>query len=354
MRVQLKNISIISLSIIAGFLTLSCKNKKDKPTEAPPVKVTVMAVTKSSADSNREYSGTVSSSETTNVSFSVAGTITNLYASEGQKVSKGQLLGKVRDGEYQNALNIANAQLAEAQDGYERLKKLHDANALPEVKWVEMQQKLKQAQNAAEMAQRSVSDAALHSPVSGTVTQKFADVGQSVLPVQPIYEIVSTDNLTIDVSVSENEIGNFKVGEGAYVTFESSEITPMEGKITQKSVVADPITRAYTVKVGIDSDKGKILPGMIGNVKFQTSATDSLENTKPVFVIPSQAVLLNEDNRFFVWIVKDGKAERRFVEADELAEHGITVKSGLEPNDSVIVAGMQKVGTGSKVIAVEQ
>lgn len=342
----------MALSALTVFFTIGCKDKKDKPTVAPPVKVTVMAVSTSDVSSNRVYSGTVSSSETTNVSFSVAGTITNLYASEGQKVGKGQLIGKVRDAEYQNALNIANAQLAEAQDGYERLKKLHDANALPDVKWVEMQQKLKQAQNAAEMAQRTVNDALLHSPVSGTVTRKFADVGQSVLPVQPIYEIVSTDNLTIDVSVSENEIGGFKVGQGASVAFESADIPALQGKVTQKTVVADPITRSYTVKVGIDSDKGKILPGMIGNVTFQ--APESVGEEHAAIVLPSGSVLLNEDNRLFVWIVKNGLAERRFVTADELSDNGIIVKSGLAPNDSVIVAGMQKVGTGTKVIAIPQ
>ena len=342
----------MALSALTVFFTIGCKDKKDKPTMAPPVKVTVLAVTPSMQESERVYSGTVSSSATTNVSFSVAGTITNLYASEGQKVGKGQLIGKVRDAEYQNALNIANAQLAEAQDGYERLKKLHDANALPDVKWVEMQQKLKQAQNAAEMAQRTVNDASLHSPVSGTVTRKFADVGQSVLPVQPIYEIVSTDNLTIDVSVSENEIGGFKVGQVASVAFESADIPALQGKVTQKTVVADPITRSYTVKVGIDSDKGKILPGMIGNVTFQ--APESVGEEPSAIVLPSGSVLLNEDNRLFVWIVKNGLAERRFVTADELSNHGIIVKSGLAPNDSVIVAGMQKVGTGTKVIAIPQ
>ena len=173
---------------IAIFLTAmtffsGCKDKKDKATVMSPVKVTVTVVKDTDALQGTEYSGTVSSSATTTVSFAVAGTITQLTAEEGQKVAKGQLLGKVREGDYQNAYNIAKAELAEAQDGYNRLKKLHDANALPEVKWVEMQQKLKQAENAAEIAERALKDADLYSPVSGTVTRKMADVGQTVIPV---------------------------------------------------------------------------------------------------------------------------------------------------------------------------
>lgn len=338
-------VAILLLSL--PFLLFSCKKGKDTPTLPPPVKVVVKEVASSEKGKGREYSGTVSSSETTTVSFVVAGTIIGLYAEEGQKVSKGQLLGRLRNGEYQNAYNIAQAQLAEAQDGYERLKKLHDANALPEVKWVEMEQKLKQAQNAAEMAQRTLNDANLHSPVAGTITRKFADVGQTVMPVEPVYEIVSTTSLTIDVAVSESEIGDFNVGEEARVSIISSDIKELPGKVTQKTVVADPLTRSYTVKVGIPNADGKILPGMTGNVTFDKKQTKEMDSE--TINLPSQAVLLNHDNRWFVWVVEDSVARQRFVTADELSSDGILVTNGLKPGDKVIIEGMRKVGNGTRV-----
>lgn len=336
----------VTLLIISLFTT-GCKKGKDAPSVAPPVKVKVLKVSSENIERSRNYSGTVSSAETTTVSFSVAGTIIDLYAKEGQKVSKGQLLGKVRNGEYLNAYNIAEAQLAEAQDGYNRLKKLHDANALPEVKWVEMEQKLKQAQNAAEMAQRTLNDANLYSPASGTITQKFADVGQTVMPVQPIYEIISTSDLQIEISVSEKEIGSFSPGEVALITIDTPDVEPFEGKITQKSTVADPLTRTYTVKLSIPNKSGKILPGMLGNVRFEKKEDNSSENRG--IELPSGSVLLNDDNRWFVWVVNDSVAERRFITAEELTANGVLVNSGLKPGDLVIVEGTQKVGTGTKV-----
>ena len=341
---------ILSLSIF--LLLMGCRKKEDTPTVQPPVKVTVMEVSEVDATNQREYSGTVSSAETTNVSFSVSGTITELYGKEGQKVSKGQLLGKVRNGDYVNAYNIAKAQLDEAQDGYDRLKILHDANALPDIKWVEIQQKLKQAQNAEEMAQRTLDDADLYSPVSGTITKKFADVGQTIIPAQPVYEIISTGDLTIDIPVSENEIGNFQIGETAKISFEIDSQKIIEGKVTQKAVAADPLTRSYTVKISIPNQDGRILPGMIGKVTF-TQSEKSKEGRK-VVILPSQAVLLNEDNLWFVWVVKDGVAERRYVTTGELVSDGVEIISGLNPHDNVIVAGMQKVGSGSKVVSIKQ
>ena len=337
-----------ALVLVCFIVFVSCNKKKEGPTVAPPVRVTVMTVSSGDNNSEREYSATVSSSSTTTVSFSVPGTIASLNASEGQKVGKGQILGKIEAGDYENAKNIADATLAEAQDGYDRLKKLHDANALPEVKWVEMQQKLKQARNAAEMAARTLNDAVLRSPVSGTISRKFVEPGQTVVPVQPIYEIVSTQSLDVDVPVSENEISKFSTGQKAYVTFDAPDVSPAEGKVKSKSVVADPLTRSYTVKVELKSSPEKVLPGMLANVVFEkdTVATEKNDN----IILPPGTALLAEDNSWFVWLVKDSVAERRFIEVDELVADGMLVKSGLNAGDAVIIAGMQKVGSGSKVI----
>ena len=337
---------LIAISFLL-LLMISCHKKEDKPTVQPPVKVSVIQVSSQKGKSDRVYSGIVSASDNSTVSFSVSGTITDLYVSEGQQVSKGQVLGKVKNGDYLNAYNIAEAQFAEAQDAYNRLKKLHDANALPEIKWVEIQQKLKQAQNSVELARRTLEDATLHSPVSGTVTKKYADVGQTVMPVEPVYEITSLQNLTINISAGENEIGLFKVGQKAQVVIPTISDSIIEGKIIEKAVVADPLTRTYTIKLKLDSHNSNLLPGMLANVAFE-----NMEGGSEYYNLPSQAIVLNDDNRWFVWIVTDSIVGKRFVETGGLTADGVSVTRGILPGDLVIVEGIRKVGTGSKVIPI--
>ena len=352
MKLKSGYVLLPSFMLFFSVIGSSCKEKKDVPSLAPPVKVSILQVSPEISVNSRKYSGTVSSASTTTVSFSVPGTITALYATEGQKVTKGQLLGKVRNGEYQNAYNITEAQLAEAQDGYDRLKKLHDANALPEIKWVEIQQKLKQAQNAMEMAKRTLEDANLHSPATGTITQKFIDVGETVMPIEPIYEIAAIEKLTVDIPVPESQIGSFSIGEKADVKIDAIGDAVIEGRISSKSVTSDPITRSYEVKVAINNVDGRILPGMIAGVTFspQNIKDGEEEAVKQSIILPSQAVLLNDNNRWFVWIVEDSVSQRRFVEVDELVAEGVKVTSGLKSGDRVIVAGMQKVGSGTRVV----
>lgn len=343
--------------LISGTVVLTgilCACHHEKATVAAPPRVAVKVAGSSAANSDgRSFSGTVESADESTVSFSVPGTITKIFVDEGQRVGKGQILAKVKSESLQNASNIANAELEEARDAYHRLKRLHDADALPDIKWVEVQSKLKQAENAVELANRAVSDATLTSPLSGYVSQKLADDGQTVIAAQPVLRIVDLDKLQVNISVPENEISAFTIGTTANITVAATDSIRITGKLGQKGVVADPLTRTYNVKFDITNAGGRILPGMIAAVNVEGLSTDPATVTNTQMTLPSQAVLLAADNRLFVWVVKDGKAMQRFVTANELLTDGVKILSGIAPGDSVIVAGMQKVSNGTQVTVAE-
>ncbi|MCM1163820.1 MAG: efflux RND transporter periplasmic adaptor subunit [Muribaculaceae bacterium] len=343
----------MALPMLPALFISGC-NSHDKPTQAPPVRVKVEVLAHASAGSSGGgvYSGTVESAEASVVGFSVPGTITDIYVKEGQKVAKGQVLARVKSESLNDERNIAVAELNEVRDLYNRLKKLHDANALPDVKWVEVQTRLQQAENAVALADRAVADATLTSPITGYVAEKLADEGQTVVPAQPVLKIVNLDRLQATVSVPETEIGSFGASRRAAVTFDALDGVAVDGQMAQKDVVADPLTRSYSVKFDIPSAGGKILPGMVCSVAVEGSTDSTAVATG--YVLPSQALLLTSDNRQFVWTVRDSKARRVFVTADELTAGGVNVRSGLQPGDSVIVAGMQKVGTGTEVVAIAE
>lgn len=335
------------------FFLSGCDKHEEKATMAGPVRVDVKVVGSDNARyDGQTYSGTIEAADASTVSFSVPGTITKIYVDEGQKVAKGQLIAKIKSGSLSNSRNIAQAELEEAQDAYQRFKKLHDANALPDIKWVEVQAKLKQAENAVALADRAVSEASIYAPISGYVAKKFADDGQTVVPAEPVVKIVGLSSLQVAISVPENEISAFGAGTTATVTFDMAENMTVAGRMSRKSVVADPLTRSYTVKFDIGNADGRILPGMIGTVAVDGLSKISPSESIAEITLPSQAVLLSSDNKQFVWTVKGGKAMRKYVEANELSVDGVVVKSGLNAGDSVIVAGMQKVSTGTSVKAV--
>lgn len=324
----------------------SCGLKKEKITSTLPIKVTVLPVAASLSSSGRTYSGTVAIGDGAEVSFSIPGTVKEIHVKSGQKVSKGQLLAELKSGTLQNNYNIAEAALNEAQDAYNRFKKLHDAKALADIRWVEVENTLKQAQNAAEVARRALDDAKVYAPISGTVANKFIDVGQTVVPAVPAFKIVALGDVKITIPVPENEIGNLNIGRKADITVEALGNRYLSGRLSEKGIVANPLTRAYEAKFTVDNySVGELLPGMLCSVTLEVDSATSAST----IVLPPQSVLLSADNRNFVWLARGGKAQQQFVEANDMTAEGIVINSGLSPGDTVIIAGMQKVSNGTQI-----
>lgn len=339
--------SLILVMAAMSAMFTSCGFKKEKSTVLPPIKVEVIAAAGGTQSGTRLYTGTVESTDGAEMSFTVAGTLNGIYVSPGQKVSKGQLLAEIDDATLENACQMAEATLAQAQDAYARLKKLHDANALPDMQWVDVQNKLRQAENAAAIARRAVGDASIYAPVSGIVAEKLAEAGQTVAPGVPVVRIVSIGDVKVNISVPEAEIGAMTPGTKAAVTAQSVEAGTLEGVLTEQGVVANPLSRTYDVKFKVSNASGALRPGMLCNVIVDAQGADGEKEIG--IVIPANAVLLSADNRHFVWLAKDGKAEQRFVETGTLLAKGLEITDGIVAGDSVIVAGLQKVCNGTKI-----
>lgn len=340
-------ISIGFATVLLAITATSCGSKEDKITESAPVKVTVEAVDGATTSLSRTYSGTIESGKAVDMSFSVPGTLKSVNVEPGQKVSKGQLIAELDATNLLHAENIAKATLAEARDAYNRLKKLHDANALPDMQWVEVQSQLKQAEDAAAIAAKEVGNARIYSPISGVVSEKLASTGQAIAPTIPVVRIVGLGDVKASISVPEKEVGVMKAGIKATVSVEAANGSPFEGVLTEQGVVANPLSHTFDVKFKVMNPTGDLLPGMLCNVKLD-STVDTSSVSSPI-VIPIQAVLLSSDNRNFVWTASNHKASQRFVTIGEMVPDGVVISTGLAHGDTIITQGMQKVSNGSLI-----
>lgn len=337
---------------ICLMLFTACGGDK-KATPRGAVKVTVQAAAEKADTVAAQYSGTIEAATETPLSFSVPGTVKRVFVKVGDGVKRGQVVAELDATSLQNSYDFALAQLEEAKDAYKRLKMLHDAKALAEIKWVEMQSKLKQAEAAAGIARRALQDAKITAPFSGVVSQKLVDDGQTAAPGVPVITLLTSNELKVKMGVAENQIGNIRLGDRARVSSDALGQGTYGAKVVEKGVQADPLTRSYTVKLLLDDAAKGMLPGMICTVEMldaSKGATPTAESYSDAQItLPVGAVLLSNDNRNFVWLAKGGKAQRRFITVGEMTPAGLTVTKGLERGDSVIVAGQQKVSEGTKI-----
>ncbi len=338
---------ILPLSLLITMLPGCHKDTKEQNKTGEAIRVKTVTVTNGEVGENNSYSGTVEEESGTVLSFSAAGTIKSLMVSEGDNVRKGQLLGALDDGSLRSAYDMAVATLNQAKDAYKRMKILHETNSLPDIKWVEVQSKLSQAESAANIAKIALEDAKLYSPVSGVVSEKMASIGQTVAPGVPVVKIVDINSVKVGISIPENEISGFKIGSAACVTTNAVEGASYTGILVEKGVVANPLSRSYLVKYNVKNAGGKLLPGMICDVRIQ----DSQESKG--FVLPTGAVLLAADNTHFVWVDSAGVARKRVVQPGMMIPEGIMIDSGLMTGDKVIVEGTEKVSQNTKVKSID-
>ena len=335
---------------LAVILTAGCTDNKDGQ-NVRPVSVKTMTVVATATAATQGYSGTIEEESGSSLSFPTVGTLKNVSVEEGQMVSQGQLIATIEEASLQSAHDAALAAKEQALDAEQRMKLLHDAGSLPEIKWVEVQTQVRQALAAEKMAQKALSDARLYAPFSGYIAEKQAEAGQSVAPGVPIVKLVRIDRVKVSISVPEEEISQIRTGQPLQVSVSALVGKTFEAKVTEKSVTADALSRSYEVKGIISNPQHELLPGMIAEVCL-TPAMKPLPSgggLEEAITLPAEIIQIDADNRPFVWTVVDGKAQRTYVTLGQNIGDNVQIAEGLKAGDKVIYEGQQKVSNGLEV-----
>lgn len=349
MRVSMKkmycNVAVV-LSLM--FVAVGCKQQESaEAVNAAPVKVKTMKIESVEANIGQHYSGTVEEVKGSTLSFPVLGTIQQLNVSTGQRVGSGQLIATVDETTLLNAYDAAASVLEQAEDAYWRMKQLHDNNSLPEIQWVEAQNSLRQARSAEQIAKKNLEDSKLYAPFSGVISEKSVEVGQNVMPGSPVVKLVAVDRVKVSISVPENEISHVATGQSVNIVVSALDGKTFEGKVVEKNVSANRLSRSYEVKALVENPSGELLPGMICDLFIGT------DESREVIELPCNVIQLDSDNQSFVWVNDGGRAAKRVIETGMLSKDGIVVTGGLAVGDEVLVEGQQKVSEQMSIMVEE-
>lgn len=333
---------------IIGITALVVGGCAGEAPQTPPrvAEVVAVSVSATKGGTNAAFPGTIEPATKTVCSFSVPGTLTSVEVKVGERVHKGQLLATLDATQLKNAHDIALATLGQAQDAYNRMKDLHEQQALPDIKWVEVQSKLRQAEGSEQLARKQLNDSKLYAPYEGSVARKLVEVGQTLTPAQPVLEVMGEGRLRADISVPENRIGDVALGQGALCSCAALPGKSFSARVDEVALDANSLTHAYNVKLVVEGQPADLRPGMTCSVELYSRAAAGATNA---FIVPYTSLLLSPDNRYFCWLKREGRAHRVFVVTGPLMEEGILVTSGLAAGDSLIVEGTQKVSEGTLV-----
>ena len=327
---------------VAAMSLMACSGSKTER-KAEPIAVETETVKAGSDLQGRTYVGVVEEESSTSISFTGSGTLTRVYVEEGQAVCAGQLIAEMDKTQAQNMLAAAEAQMKQANDALARMKQLHDNGSLPEIKWVETQSAVEQAQATLDLAKKTLADCSVRTPVSGIIGKGVKEAGETVLPALPVASVLNINKVRIVVSVPEKEISDFTPKTPTVISVEALGGRTYQGGIITKGVEADGTTHTYDIKIHLQNADHSLLPGMVCQVSV-SGTTDAVQMSVPI-----TAVQKNAKGERFVWTVKNGKAYRNVVTTGRASGNRIAIEQGLAEGEQVVTEGYQKLSEGTEI-----
>lgn len=261
--------------------------------------------------------------------------INRIMVDVGDRVRKGQLLVEMDPTNYnQQLVNLKNA-----QDTYDRTKKVFDVGGVS-------QQSLDQAENSLKIQKEVVDNLKknieLLSPIDGVVTARNDEEGD-LFGNSPILQVMQTNKLKVTVSISEQYYTTVKIGTPVAVNVDVYPGETFAGKVTLIHPAMDAATRTFTVEVTIPNAKERLRPGMFARTVFNMG-------DKPAVMVSDVAIQRQAGtNERYVYVIKDGKAERRVVETGRQIDGMIDLLSGVAVGEEVAVTSLSKLATGTEV-----
>lgn len=345
-----------ALLLLATLVLSACS--RPPPAEDPVRAVKVVTVGASAFDTEPEFSAEVRARVESRVGFRVAGKITRRQAELGQHVAAGQVLAQLDAQDLALAADASRAQLAAATTNRDlaladlkRYQGLREKNFISgaEIERRETTYKAAQAQQEQAQAQLSAQRnqagyATLVADVPGIVTAIEAEPGQVVAAGTPVVRIAQDGARDVVFAVPEDRVALVTVGSAVRVRGWSDD-REMAGTVREVAGSADPVTRTFTVKVGLDASGAPALgstvyarPKALGHsgmavIKLPTSALRQDGLTTAVWVLDKASMT-----------VRSQPLQLATVDGNEAV-----VASGLAPGTVVVVAGVHVLSPNQKV-----
>lgn len=336
--------------LLSGVLLLvACSEEPERG--APVVQpVKVIVIGGPDATVKREFPATVRASERAQMAFQVPGKLVELPVKEGQSVSRGDLLARLDDADYQANLAAARAAVTQTEGNFRRAQELIEKNYVSQAEFDKIRADYDVARSNLAKAEKAVRDTRLEAPFDGVVARILVDNFQEVQAKSPVASLQNNAALELLVNVPESLI--LKRDENAavdlYATFEAIPGQRFDLAIKEFATEADPATQTFQYVMSLQgTGDHNLLPGMTASV--HVAATSARRGQR--VLIPLSALVAGADGGKSVWrVANDNTVSRVPVSVGELSgDDSIAVLSGLETGDQVVVAGTSMLVDGMAV-----
>jgi len=330
------------------------------------IPVTVGELTKAPMNIYYYSLGELKAGEEIRVAPGSTGTVASLYVSEGDFVEPGDLLFSLDNNDlvknierssekWNNDLDLASIKLSEATANYETNSSLYSKELIAKSEFDKAQQSWEEAELnyekiqlaktiEIENLQENLRTTVAISTGRGYISNITFNKGEQVNSGDYV-EIIDIEKIAITVQVPENIITRIKQGQQVVAKQASAPAYILKGFVTSMGLKADS-NRTYEVTAEFDNPNQKLLPGMLMEAQIQ------MVQYSPNFIVPKESLIIEGSDQF-VFIIKDGVAEKIPVELGRSRGTLIQINGSIKEGNLLVIKGQTYLQKGAAVNVVE-
>lgn len=295
-----------------------------------------------------DIQGNVDTNQNILIQPEFSGTLTTLNVKAGQRVAKGQILGRVDDAGMSQQLASIENQYTLAKTTFERQKNLWQQKIGSEIQYLQAQTQMISAQKSVAQMRAQVAKTVIRAPFTGTIDEVFVEKGQVVAPSQQgLMRIVNLSNMYVSTTVPESYIGKVKVGTTVDVFLTAIGKT-YKGKVRQVGNNINPNNRSFGIEVSVPNPENLLRPNQVAKLKIIDYV-----NAHAV-VVPTNVIQEDATGNKFVFVVTDvkgttGVAKKALVKIGKSSDNVTEILSGIAAKDVIVTEGMNTISEGMKL-----
>jgi membrane fusion protein (multidrug efflux system) len=316
------------------------EDDEDKEDEAVPVEVVTLE--RGRIESILRFSTNLEAENDVQVLAEAARRVTQLLVEEGDRVVKGQVLIRLQAEAQQTEVARVESQLEKARLEFERQTNLYEQELISIDEYNEATYALEQLELSLADAKRLLGYTEVRAPISGTLTERFVNVGDHVTIDQRLFDITDFNSIVARIYVPEKELSRLRVGQEARIFAEAADTGEKRGTVDRIAPRVDPRSGTVKVTVAIPATE-ELLPGMYVTVELITDVHEE------AVLVPKKALVYDADQLFVFRVREDDLVERLLIQAALEDRDNIEPASILQSGDRIVVAGQASLKDGSKI-----
>lgn len=353
------------ISLIAGLLLMGAAvvlwampADTPLPTHAPErLHVLLDTVQVAHTQRSARFAGVTQAKNRAVLSFAVPARVLDRQIESGSKVTRKDVLARLDDREFRNAVTLARAavselktQLAQAKRDRTRMERLAASDVVPVVelerattRQTALESSLAAAAARLKESRRLLDEVVLRAPFSGTVTKVYIQSGEWAVPGQPAIELTGDGDIELVVQVPETMLDRVSPGQRVQVQlpFAGNRLVP--GRISSIVKAALTAGQLFPLKVELVGEPG-VVAGLTAELIIDLS-------TEGVLTVALSAVVNPGASQPYLFIYDGGKVSRRTVSIGDIIGDRIVVSGNLHAGDRVVISGQSQLTDGQRVEA---